>query len=306
MNCILSYYAIIYMTEFLFPEIIISNIPSYESIVKLYEDINRCKDYEITVSFRNCKQLDPNLAAIIGGVIDKINSYYEHKVTYDIPNNTSVGKTLQRIEFEDFSNKIEDSAKLAQCVFRKFEKSDADNFKLYIDKGVIANKSFPQHSKLVGDSIASNIYEIYVNAMMHGDTQYVYCCGHVDRDKRLNMTIVNCGKTIPNNVNEFLKGKNRDPLEHPDSIVWAMVKGNTTKTEPGGLGLALLMEFIELNKGKLQIVSGKGFYEQDAGHKNAEKMDYEFPGTIVNMSFNLADNKTYYLKEEVVDINNLL
>ncbi|WP_147473867.1 hypothetical protein [Chryseobacterium nematophagum] len=54
-----------------------------------------------------------------------------------------------------------------------------------------------------------------------------------------------------------------EDIDAKEAIVWAMKMGNTTKTgsNPGGLGLAVIFEFIEKNKGKIQVISADGFYE---------------------------------------------
>jgi hypothetical protein len=77
---------------------------------------------------------------------------------------------------------------------------------------------------------------------------------------------------------------------------------NTTKTGPipGGLGLKLLREFITLNKGCIQVVSDKGFWEQDSnGNVITKAFSYPFPGTVVNIEINTADKNTYALSSEI-------
>ena len=50
-----------------------------------------------------------------------------------------------------------------------------------------------------------------------------------------------------------------------EAIEWATRANNTTKRGdvPGGLGLKLLCEFIDLNGGSLQIVSDGGLLEAE-------------------------------------------
>lgn len=81
-----------------------------------------------------------------------------------------------------------------------------------------------------------------------------------------------------------------------DAIEWAMKKGNTTKTKniSGGLGLDLIYQFIQHNKGKIQIISNDGFWEWHRGMINKKRLSSPFQGTIANLRFNLND-KTYYM-----------
>jgi hypothetical protein len=68
--------------------------------------------------------------------------------------------------------------------------------------------------------------------------------------------------------------------------------------------LAVLKEFIEKNKGKMQIVSNDGFYQFDMNGENSQKFNAQFPGTIVNLQFQTNDSNNYLLKSEI-DINDI-
>ena len=85
-----------------------------------------------------------------------------------------------------------------------------------------------------------------------------------------------------------------------ETIEWAMKSGNTTKMSniPGGLGLGIIFEFIQKNNGKIHIVSSDGYYEYSNSLIIKEKLKNSFEGTMVNLSFNLSDNKHYSLIEE--------
>lgn len=81
-----------------------------------------------------------------------------------------------------------------------------------------------------------------------------------------------------------------------------MINGNTTKTEvSGGLGLALLAEFIKLNKGKFQIISDDGFYEVGTAITEC-RLDASFPGTVINMEFRTDDSSSYSLSADAINI----
>ena len=143
---------------------------------------------------------------------------------------------------------------------------------------------------------------------MHGKTEYVHSCGEYNNNLHtLDMTIVDCGLTIPHNVNTYLLRKGKPALDSCDAIKWAFVNGNTTKDTPGGLGLAILKQFIELNNGCLQMISGDAFLEFNANGVESQLLNTQFPGTIVNMKFNFDDDKKYLMAEERnIDKKNLL
>ena len=86
-------------------------------------------------------------------------------------------------------------------------------------------------------------------------------------------------------------------LNAVQAIVWAIQDKKTTKEGvPGGIGLAVLKEFIEKNKGKMQIVSNDGFYQFDCKEEVSKQFMGQFPGTIVNLQFRTDDKSNYSLK----------
>jgi len=77
-----------------------------------------------------------------------------------------------------------------------------------------------------------------------------------------------------------------------------MKDGHSTKQGiSGGIGLAILKEFVILNKGKIQIISDDGFYQLDPNGVQARLFSGSFPGTIINMEFK-TDNASYSLISE--------
>ena len=67
-----------------------------------------------------------------------------------------------------------------------------------------------------------------------------------------------------------------------------------------------IKDFIHQNKGVLQIISANAMFEYRDGQPYTTELDNYFPGTIVNMKFNVDDRKIYYLgPEDKVNINNI-
>lgn len=144
---------------------------------------------------------------------------------------------------------------------------------------------------------------------MHGETEYVYSCGEYNtKIHTLDMTIVDCGLTIPYNVNTHLAKNGLPNLNPCEAMVWAFEDGNTTKSNTGCLGLAILKQFIEMNKGCLQMVSGNAFLEFDENGTKSQLLSIQFPGTIVNVKFNFDDRNRYLMEgeENNIDFNDLL
>ena len=85
------------------------------------------------------------------------------------------------------------------------------------------------------------------------------------------------------------------------AIEWALQEGNTTRKGkvPGGLGLKLIKEFIALNKGRIQIVSDRGYWEFSPGGETLTRIGTPFPGTVINIEINTADTSSYRLRSEL-------
>jgi hypothetical protein len=104
---------------------------------------------------------------------------------------------------------------------------------------------------------------------------------------------------IRSKVRTYLKSE----ISSGDAICWALKGGNTTRTgsRPGGVGLKFLHDFVERNGGKMQIVSGDGFYEYGKGCGTLAHA--ELPGATVNLEVNTADTKSYRLDSTITAEN---
>ena len=86
-----------------------------------------------------------------------------------------------------------------------------------------------------------------------------------------------------------------------EAIEWATQANNTTKRGdiPGGLGLKLLCEFIDLNNGSLQIVSDAGYWRRKSRHNKTARLRNAFPGTVVSVEIDTSDLNSYRLASEL-------
>ena len=91
-----------------------------------------------------------------------------------------------------------------------------------------------------------------------------------------------------------------DDMTPEEAIEWATRANNTTKRGdvPGGLGLKLLCEFIDLNGGSLQIVSDAGYWRRNDRQNKTARLQDAFPGTVVSVEINTADRNSYKLSSE--------
>lgn len=289
------------------PKIVLTDRNGYEFLARFDSKFSKLTNSGIVIDFDNCDMFDANLSSALGALLDRLVSR-SNSVYLKLRDDHDVTKSLSRNGFlTAWSHGFTEEEKENFIIYRKFHRNNSSEFKEYVDEWLISKQKFPKHTDLAGEKILESIFEIYANAVTHGETDYVYCCGEYKPDtSSLDMTIVDCGTTIPSNVNNFLYSKGLDVLSPTDAIKWALVSGNTTKQYAGGLGLAILKDFVRMNNGCLQMVSGTAFLDFSSESMESYLLDVSFPGTIVNMKFNFNDNKNYFMESERVNLNDLL
>lgn len=158
----------------------------------------------------------------------------------------------------------------------------------------------PSLSDRLGKRIVENLWEIVHNSLIHGEGangvsvsgQFYPTMGYFE------VAFYDSGFGIPGRVKDFraIKMTARDH----ECIEWALQKGNSTRPlgETGGLGLHLLRDFLRVNHGSIQIVSGNGYFGQDEyGQSSFLTLRNPIAGTLVNMRVVFDDN-LYQLEGE--------
>jgi hypothetical protein len=284
--------------EFLIQPKIMSDFEGYRSLINLNNEIQQCSDEVIILNFKNNSWFEANLFSILGAFRAMVEE--QNKILKLINLNPALQNIIQRNKFSDeYSEESSPDSKHTIVSFKKYTPFQDIEFMEYILTELLSKPDFPRHSKRLGKKINESIFELFENARTHGVCKHIFTCGqyYPGKKKRLDMTIVDMGKTIKANVNEYLK-KN---LSGSEAIIWAMQYGHTTKTGvvSGGLGLDIIFEFIKLNKGKIQIVSSDGYWEFKGDEIETRLFENFFPGTIANIEFNLDDKDSYLLTEEI-------
>lgn len=287
---------------------IVADKAGYEFLAEFYAASTEVQAKNIYVDFAQCQQVDANLSAVLGAYLDKMVKD-GHDVFIIGPKSRKVKQALSRNNFFrafDYDTNCESRENYIE--YRDFGVHDTSEFKRYIDIELTQKERFPSCSEKVKLKIIESIYEIFANAVSHGGCERVYCCGEVHNHRNrtmLDITFVNLGRTVVENVNDFLISKGKRCMMPCDALRWAFIEGNTTKHMPGGLGLAILKEFIGMNEGAIQMVSGNAMLEINGNESEYTTLDNCFPGTIVTVEFNCDDDKTYITTEEVPDVNDL-
>jgi len=65
--------------------------------------------------------------------------------------------------------------------------------------------------------------------------------------------------------------------------------------------LKLLCEFIDQNRGCIQIVSDTGYWRRENEEIHTTLLEYPFPGTVVSVEINTASEYSYRLASELTE-----
>ena len=268
---------------------------SYQQIISLYES---CKDLlfdVIPVSINGF--FAANMSSPLGAVLDKLawDGINQINLTVDDDRTKTILRKNNFLSYYGIENVIDSN--LTTIPYMKLKKTDGTFFADYVANKLLENTGLPKMSDQLKRKIHEGIYEIFVNAQIHSNTDNIYTCGQYFPNKHtIDFTIADTGIGIKKKVNDRF-GWN---LSSVDAIKWAMIDRNTTKTGiTGGIGLAILKEFIMKNKGMMQIVSDDGFYQFGHGGETTALLTRRFPGTVVNLEFKTDDSCSYSLKSEI-------
>lgn len=274
---------------------------SYQCLISFYEKYKNELFSDIHIELNHF--FAANMSAALGAILDKFTSNL-NDIHFDFIA-PQIERILLKNDFLTYYGK-ERALDLNNTTikFQKLKTTDGKYFKSYVIDELIDGhiSDLPKMSQAVKERMIEAIYEIFVNAQIHSNTEFIYTCGQFFPNKnKIEFTIVDTGIGFKNKINNRF---NSD-LSATQAIKWAVQDKKTTKEGiSGGIGLAVLKEFIELNKGKMQIISNEGFYQYDTEGEITRSFIGEFPGTIVNLQFRTNDNSSYLLKSEI-DINDI-
>ncbi len=252
---------------------------------------------QVEVSFSQLTSFEANMAAPLGVVLNKLTDVLKVVTIVEVPASTEAMLRRNGL-LVAFGYPPVSSTSRTALPYRRFKLQDSALFAKYLQDH-LPGKGIPTMSTGLGKLFQQSLFEVFENAIFHsGSNLGVFVCGQFfPLKQRVDITIADAGITIPCKVNATF-GWN---LSATDALAWALKEGSTTKREgkPGGVGLKLLRDFVALNKGRLQIASGGAYWEFNAGAVSTQALSSPFPGTVVNLEINTADNKSYRLANEV-------
>lgn len=285
------------MKNFSFPIRVESDYEGYKSFLDLYNLTKGLIFDTLVIDFEMTNWFDANLLSILGSILNNAQSSLNDVKLINLKPN--VARIFSKNHFlSNFGGEKLDDYYGTTIKYRRFKSTEEKLFKVYLDTELLAKEALPRMTSALRKKINESIFEIFNNAVIHGGSKDIFSCGQFyPKTNRLDFTITDLGRTIKGNVNEYLK-KN---LSANSAIEWAVEQGNTTKVDdtPGGLGLSLIRSFLNLNGGKIQIVSADGYWFLKKDEANSSLFENSFDGTFVNLEINIDDKNEYCLASEL-------
>ncbi|MBN1596454.1 HAMP domain-containing histidine kinase [candidate division FCPU426 bacterium] len=268
----------------------------FSCLVEFYDRCNNCMFEEIEVDMGNVQWLDAHMCSPFGAILYQTSVANFIKITNI---NKKVGDILSKNGFLSSYGWMKNPDTFQTTVeYKRFDTKDIRYFNDYVISDLVTKKGLPRMLPKLRKKFVESICEIFDNAIIHSQTRLgIFSCGQFfPFRKRLDFSISDLGIGICQNIKQKLDLD----LSPEKAIQWAVEGNNTTKAGyiPGGSGLKILREFITMNKGKIQIVSDRGFWEL-SDREETSILKNPFPGTVVTIEINTADKSKYGLTSEI-------
>lgn len=277
-----------------------TDFDGFSKLILLYHQAQACTENTYEIDMSSVAWFDANMCALLGAALFEYGEKHRIKLTSI---NKALHSLLQRngflANFGFSGGKIPD-AKGTTIEYQRFEKTDSAAFKNYVERHFVG-KGIPDMSAALLKKFRESIAELFENAVEHSNSvKGIFACGQFfPNASRLDFSVTDLGIGLKEKINKE-KGLDFDAVQ---AIRWAMSGRNTTRRrrdkKPGGLGLKLIKEFIELNRGKIQIVSDAGYWSYSYKGVDERYFSLPYPGTVVNIEINTADRASYCLASEL-------
>lgn len=252
-------------------------------------------DIEIDMSATNW--FDADMCAAYGAILYRLGWSLNDITLAKLPQ--AVERILSKNGFLTHYGResITDSWKTT-IAYKRFDADDSQLFAEYVEREFLQRNEMPSMTSALQKRFRTSIFEIFSNSVIHSETRLgIFTCGqYYPKSHRLDFSMADLGIGIRKKVEDHLKTE----IAPEEAIAWATQERNTTKRGPipGGLGLKLLREFVDLNGGSIQIVSDAGYWRRQNCETHKAHMPHSFPGTVVTLEINTADSKNYMLSSE--------
>lgn len=275
-----------------FVEDICTDFAGFNNLANIYSAAQSSGDSEIVFDLSYVRRFDANMVSPLAVIKLRLNLSGK-KVSF----RGLRGGVERGLRSTGFFGDVPPSPLQSTIPFSQFGLEEAKKFASYTDI-YLRGKGIPKMSIELRKKFLEGLDEIFNNAAIHSSSPGgVFCSGQAIKEgARLEFVIADAGVGMKNNIKNSLGLE----LSAPDAINWSMSGSNTTRLGdmPGGLGLKILREFIQLNKGEIIVVSDAGYWSFREDRVLSLPLATAFPGTAVNVEIKTNDTSRYYLASE--------
>ena len=284
--------------RFSLPQLIRHDYASFEALACLHEETKECVLDSVLIDMQATRWFDADMCAVFGAILYSLEKRLNEVNLTQLPRD--IETILSKNGFLSHYGRVKIPDQWGTTIpYQRFDVKDDHYFASYIEDELIYRSEIPKMSQGLLKKFRESVFEIFSNAVLHSHTELgIFSCGQFfPRQGRLDFTVADLGVSILENIKDYT-GSEFSPEE---AIIWATKEGHTTKRGnlPGGLGLKILCDFIDLNGGCIQIVSDAGYWQRKNSKVVTKPLTYSFPGTVVSVEINTADTGVYVLTSEL-------
>lgn len=274
------------------------DLSGFNALVRLEAETKACLFDEIDIDMNGTSWFDADMCAPFGAILYRMGGNMNTVRLTDIRPN--VENILLKNGFLSHYGRGKIPDRWGTTIpYQRFDSKDDRYFADYIENELIHRSEMPAMSPGLLKKFRESIFEIFSNAVLHSHTKLgIFSCGQFfPKRDRLDFSVADLGIGMRREI----KDNTGLDLSPEAAIVWATEGRNTTKRGPvpGGLGLKLLIEFIDLNGGCIQITSDAGYWRRQNKKNITAPFSSPFPGTVVSVEINTADTNSYKLVSEL-------
>lgn len=267
----------------------------FERLVSLNAEVENLLFDNLELDLSKCSWFDANMSAPLGVILAKVADDLNDVTVTGVPE--GIVKVLSKNLFlRNYGYPPVTDSNGTVVPFKRFDLTDGRYFASYVNQ-YTQGKGIPEMSALLRRKFNEAIGELFANAVTHSASRLgVFACGqYFPKTQCFDFCIADAGGGFVGAIRRAFDLE----VDSVKAMKACLKDGFTTKqTEPGGLGLKLIKKFIELNRGRLVIVSNSAYYEFSHSGERFQQLGSPFPGTCINIEINTADRSSYRLSNE--------
>lgn len=265
----------------------------FQVLSKLHAKLTDFSNCSLGIDFSRLSWIDAQLGACLLTIVNHARAKGNDVLLYDIA--PRIQAILQKNRTISGPKTDTHGTTIPVTSFSNDAEVEFSNF----TKQRLMRPEMPKMSKGLRSKFLEGIDELFANSALWANSPINSFAGgqYFPRKDRLSFVLSDGGQGIEGSLSSA--GKLFASPE--EAIEWAMEMNNTARQLdiPGGLGLGILKDFVVLNGGCLLVCSHDGYWECRNGKVMKARIPSIYPGTVVSLEINTADNRSYHMQSSV-------